>query len=186
MAADPAHELDDALACARAGDPRGFDALFRSTGPAVAGFLRARNVGDPDGLANEVFLKVFHNIDTFKGNGAQFRSWLFTVTRNVAIDDARRRRRRPAPEPLEHAAERRGGDVEDDVIARLADERVRAMLERLSPDQREVLLLRIVADLTLEDTAAVVEKSVEAVKALQRRGLAALRRALSAEKGVPR
>src|SRR5262245_53209066 len=131
MAVDPVHELDEALASARAGDPRGFDALFRSTGPALAGFLRARNVGDPDGLANEVFLKVFRKIDTFEGNGAQFRSWLFTVTRNVAIDDARHRRRRPAAAPLEHAPERLGGDVEDDVIARLADERVRALLECL-------------------------------------------------------
>jgi RNA polymerase sigma factor (sigma-70 family) len=186
MAEDPAHELDDALARARAGDPRGFDTLFRNTGAAVAGCLRARNVGDPDGLANEVFLKVFRKIDSFKGNGARFRTWLFTVARNAAIDDARARRRRPAPAPLEHAPELLGGDVEDDVIARLADERVRAMLECLSPDQRDVLLLRVVADLSLDDTAAVVDKTVEAVKALQRRGLAALRRALSAEKGVPR
>jgi RNA polymerase sigma-70 factor (ECF subfamily) len=186
MAADPGHELDDALDRARAGDPRGFDTLFRSTGAAVAGFLRARNVTDPDGLANEVFLRVFRKIDCFEGNGAQFRSWLFTVARNAAIDDARRRRRRPAPAPIEQAPDPVGGDVEDDVIARLANDRVRAMLDHLSPDQRDVLVLRVVADLSLEDTAAVVDKGVEAVKALQHRGLAALRRRLSAEQGVPR
>jgi RNA polymerase sigma-70 factor (ECF subfamily) len=63
---------------------------------------------------------------------------------------------------------------------------VHALLERISPDQSEVLLLRIVADLSVDETAAVVGKSYEAVKALQRRGLAALRRQLSEEEGVPR
>ena len=72
------------------------------------------------------------------------------------------------------------------MIARLADERARSMLERISPEQRDVLLLRIVADLSVEQTAAVVGRSYEAVKALQRRGLGALRRQLSAEQGVPR
>jgi RNA polymerase sigma-70 factor (ECF subfamily) len=82
--------------------------------------------------------------------------------------------------------ERAGGDVESDVIARLAGERVRSLLDRISPDQREVLLLRIVADLSVEETASVVGKGYEAVKALQRRGLAALRREISGGQGVPR
>jgi RNA polymerase sigma-70 factor (ECF subfamily) len=56
----------------------------------------------------------------------------------------------------------------------------------LSPDQREVIALRVVADLSVEQTAAAVDKSYEAVKALQRRGLATLRRTLSDPEGVPR
>jgi len=128
---------------------------------------------------------VFRSIRTFEGDGTRFRSWLFTVAHNAAIDDARRRRRRVVETSLEAVAEPVGGDVEDDVIARLAHERVRALLDRLSPDQRDVLLLRIVADLSVEDTAGVVGKSQDAVKALQRRGLAALRRAL-ADEGVSR
>lgn len=69
---------------------------------------------------------------------------------------------------------------------RLARERVDALLDRLSPDQREVIALRVVADLTVEQTAAALGKSYEAVKTLQGRGLAALRRATSEEEGVPR
>jgi len=67
----------------------------------------------------------------------------------------------------------------------LARERVRRLLDQLSPDQRDVLVLRIVADLSVEQTAAVVGKSYEAVKALQRRGLASLKRGLLADEGVP-
>ena len=178
--------LDGALERARAGDARGFDELFGATGAAVAGYLRGRGVGDPDGVANEVFVRAFRTLHTFQGDGERFRSWLFAIAHNAAIDDARRRRRRVVEVPLDAAPEAAGGDVEADVLDRLAQERVRALLARLSPDQRDVLLLRIVADLSVEETARVLGKGHEAVKGLQRRGLAALRRALSSEEGVPR
>ncbi len=84
-----------------------------------------------------------------------------------------------APEPL-------GGHVETEVMTRLAHERVHALLSSLTPEQREVLVLRVVADLSVEQTAEVLGKGNEAVKALQRRGLATLRRALSVQQGVPR
>ena len=51
-------------------------------------------------------------------------------------------------------------------------------LRELSPDQREVLLLRMAADLTAPEVARILNKSTEAVKALQRRGLASLARVL--------
>jgi RNA polymerase sigma factor (sigma-70 family) len=178
--------LDGALVRARGGDSRGFEALFRATGKAVVGYLRAHGVEDPDGVANEVFLKAFRTLDSFDGDSEKFRSWLFTITHNAAIDDARRRARRPVGAPLDVAPEPAAGDVEDDVMTRLADERVRQLLAHLSEDQREVLMLRIVADLSVEDTAAIVEKSYEAVKALQRRGLASLRRKMRSTEAVPR
>lgn len=178
--------LDNALDRARAGDARGFDELFRATSASVAGYLRAHGVGDPDGVANDVFVRAFRGIHDFEGDGERFRSYLFTVAHHAAIDESRRRKRRVKEAPLESAPEAEGGDVESDVIERLASERVQAMLEHVSPDQRSVLLLRVVADLSVEETAAVLDKGYEAVKALQRRGLAALRRAISEQEGVPR
>jgi RNA polymerase sigma-70 factor (ECF subfamily) len=182
----PGLELDDAVDRARAGDARGFDTLFRALGGPVAGYLRARGASDPDGLANEVFLRAFKTIHTFRGDGERFRSWLFTIAHHAAIDDRRRVARRVETTVLSEVSEPEGGDVEDEVLARLARERVAALLDRLSPDQREVLVLRIVADLSVEQTGAVVGKSYEAVKALQRRGLGALRRLIAAGEGVPR
>jgi len=61
--------LDRALDQARAGDRWGFDALFRATGAAVAGYLRARGVRDPEGLANDVFVRAFRTLDAFEGDG---------------------------------------------------------------------------------------------------------------------
>jgi RNA polymerase sigma-70 factor (ECF subfamily) len=177
--------LDGALDSARAGDPRGFDALFRAMAPVVAGYLRARKVEDPDGVANDVFVRAFRTIHTFKGDADRFRSWLFTIAHNAAVDDARRRGRRLLEVSLDAAPEAAAGDVEADAAARLGRERVQGLLDQLSPDQRDVIALRVIADLSVDETAAVLGKSYEAVKALQRRGLAALRRVLSDE-GVPR
>ena len=49
-------------------------------------------MSDPESLANEVFVRAFRTLHTFEGDGERFRSWLFTIARNAAIDDARRRR----------------------------------------------------------------------------------------------
>jgi RNA polymerase sigma-70 factor (ECF subfamily) len=61
---------------------------------------------------------------------------------------------------------------------------VRAACDRLSPDQRDVLLMRLLGRLTVEEVAAALDKTPEAVKALQRRGFRAIGRDLARE-GVP-
>jgi RNA polymerase sigma factor (sigma-70 family) len=177
--------LDLALQRAREGDARGFDELYRAHAGAVAGYLRARNVSDPDDLANEVFLRAFRTVHTVQGDASRFRSWLFGIAHNAAIDEARHRRRQPVQQTLRAEHSDVGGDVEDEALRHIESDLVRTLLESLAPDQRDVLLLRVVGDLSVAQTAAVVDKSYEAVKALQRRGLAALRRTLQDREGVP-
>jgi RNA polymerase sigma-70 factor (ECF subfamily) len=183
---DAAGAIERAIERAQHGDADGLNTLFRTFGAPVVGYLRSRGVSDPDGIANEVFVRAFRNIHTFRGDASRFRSWLFTIAQNASIDDSRRRRRRVAEVPISERIDTPGGNAEEDAIAQLAHGRVEALLATLSPDQRDVLMLRIVADLTVEETGAVVGKSYEAVKALQRRGLASLRRALSSDAAVPR
>lgn len=74
--------------------------------------------------------------------------------------------------------------MEDDALGQLVSERVHVLLAALAPDQRDVLLLRILADMGVEQVAEALGKTQGAVKALQRRGLEALRREIS-RKGVP-
>ncbi len=76
------------------------------------------------------------------------------------------------------------GNVEDEAVRRLATERVHRLCEGLVPDQRDVLLLRMLACLTVEEIAQALGKTPGAVKALQRRGLAAIRRQMD-HQGVP-
>jgi len=69
-----------------------------------------------------------------------------------------------------------GGDVEREALANVGAEWADALLSSLPPDQRAVIALRVTADLSLEQVAAILDKRVGAVKSLQHRALAALRR----------
>lgn len=180
---EPDAEWALAFAAARAGASSGYTALFRRHAPAVLAFVRARDVEDPDGVTNEVFLGAFAGLARFEGDEAAFRGWLFAIARNKVVDALRRRARRPVLAATE-APDRAGGDAEQEAMAHLGDEWVQRTLATLTDDQRDVLLLRVVAQLTIEEIAAVLGKPPGAVKALQRRGMRALQRRL-ADEGVP-
>ena len=167
---------------ARAGSSDAFELIYASLAPVVAGYLRMSGVRDVDGITNEVFLHVLRGVRRFRGEWPAFRSWVFTIAHHRMVDDRRAAARRPVVVPLESIGEDAPtGDVEQDALDTLSDDRLRALLDGLSADQRAVLLLRIVADLPLEQVADAVDKSVGAVKALQHRALASLRRALQPE-----
>src|SRR3712207_1472036 len=168
--------FDDVLAAAQAGAAWAFEVLYRDLSPAVTGYLRLHGAPDPDDLASETFLAVLQGLAGFSGDEDALRSWVFTIAHRRLVDDWRRRSRRPrvADDPA-HLAEQRGGDVEDDVLLRIGAQSVHDLCATLPTDQRSVLLLRILADLTVEQVAQVLDRSVGSVKALQRRGLRSLR-----------
>ena len=162
---------------ARTGSAVAFEQLYRAMAGQVSSYLRWHRASDPDGLTNDVFLQVHRNIDGFEGDEQHFRSWVFTIAHHRMIDDRRRSHRQPRVDGDAGIDEHVGtGDVEDDVLAWLAQDRIRELLAVLSSDQRDVVLLRIVADRSVEDVARILGKREGAVKALQHRALAALRR----------
>lgn len=175
--------FEDVLAAAQANAPWAFERLYRAYAAPVAGYLRLQGAPDADDVVSETFVSAFSAISRFHGGEASFRSWLFTIAHRRLVDAWRQAGRRP-PVADDDVSGFAGGDVEDDVAARLGTERVQRLVSALAPDQREVLLLRVVADLSVEQVAEALGKSEGAVKALQRRGLAALRREISPE-GVP-
>src|SRR3954447_4949925 len=163
--------FDDVLGAARAGAEWAWERLYGDLSPRVAGYLRAHGAGDPEDLTGEVFLQVVRGLGGFAGDEAAFRAWVFTIAHRRLVDDLRRRGRRPAGPPLDEVAEPAGGDVRDGAVARLEESAVRAAIESLEGDQRTVLLLRIMGDLTVEQVARALGKRTGAVKALQRRAL---------------
>ncbi|MCV2489697.1 sigma-70 family RNA polymerase sigma factor [Geodermatophilus sp. YIM 151500] len=172
--------FDDVLAAAQAGAAWAFEVFYRDLSPVVTGYLRLHGAADPDDLASETFLQVFTGLPGFRGDEDGLRAWVFTIAHRRLVDDRRRRSRRPetVDDPGDLAVHA-GGDVEDDALARLGAEEVRRLCAHLSDDQRAVLLLRILADLTVEQVAEVMGRSVGSVKQLQRRGLRALKKILA-------
>ncbi len=172
--------LDDVLPAAQAGEAWALRAVYDHLAPRVHGYLRARGAAEPEDLTSEVFLTVFPRLPTLTGGGAGLRTFTFSVAHARLVDDLRRRSRREPTASYDPAADpRTAPSSEDDALLGLQNERVRRVLDDLVPDQRDVLVLRVLGDLTVEQVAEVLGKSAGAVKQLQRRGLLTLRRTLS-------
>jgi RNA polymerase sigma factor (sigma-70 family) len=183
--------FDALLKEVQAGRPSAWDRCYRWLAPAVAGYLRTQGAREVDDLTSEVFLAVFRNIATFSGSESNFRSWVFVIAHRRLQDERRHRFRRPPSETLDEAKMSRrahapgpAGDAEEGAFRRMGNDRVIRLCGQLAPDQRDVVLLRILGDLTVDQVAEVVGKSQGAVKQLQRRGFEAIRRLVERE-GVP-
>jgi RNA polymerase sigma-70 factor (ECF subfamily) len=172
---NPQQEFATVLEAAKQGEDWAWTRLYRQLAGPITGYLSNRGAPDPEDLTGETFLQAARNIQSFEGTEASFRSWIFVIAHRRLID-ARRAAGKRAETSLEvHFEDPVGGDVEAEAVDRITTDEVESALAILTEDQRDVLALRVIANLTLEETARVVGKKVGAVKALQRRGLAAMR-----------
>jgi RNA polymerase sigma-70 factor, ECF subfamily len=169
-------ELDRLVDAARTGDPAAFSAIWTALGGRVHGYFRAHGCRDAEDLTSETFLAAFARIGDVVGDGAAFRTWLFSIAHHKRVDEVRRRSRQPAAVPYEPDLDRRLSGPADEPGSAAERGDVLGMLADLAPDQREVLTLRFVADLSLDEVATTLGRSVGAIKSLQHRALETLRR----------
>jgi RNA polymerase sigma factor (sigma-70 family) len=178
-------EFDTVLAAARTGSASAYTRIFTALAPVVDGYLRLQGASEPEDLTSEVFVAVLRNLGSFDGDEPGFRSWVFTIAHRRLLDERRRAVRRPAPAPLSEAPDTPApDDVEQTVVEALGTAQVQVLCERLLPDQRAVLLMRLLGGLTIDEIAAVLGRTPGSVKALQRRGLLAIAHLIQRE-GVP-
>lgn len=145
--------------------------LYRDLAPAVLGYLRAQCVEEPEDLLGEVFLQVVRDLPRFHGDEAAQRRWVFTIAHNRIVDHHRRRQRRPPTVPATEGRETADSrPVDHDLL----DPRLLDALRSLTPEQRDVVVLRFVADLSLADVAKLLRRRPGAIKALQSRALTRL------------
>ena len=175
------------LAAAQSGSGTAFEELYRWVAPQVAGYFRAQGAQEPEDLTSEVFLGVFRNIKTFSGTRAEFRTWVFSVAHRRLTDERRKHGRRPtmvepADDDRHHGTRTTSTDAAEEALARMSIQRIQRLCVDLAPAQRDVLLLRLLCDLTVEQVASMTGNSIGGVKALQRRGLNRIQRNL--ERGV--
>jgi len=176
--------FDDVLAAAQANAPWAFRRLFEDLSPTVVGYLRLRGARDPEDVTSEAFLSVFRSLESFSGDETSFRSWVFTIVHRRLTDERRRVGRQVQTDDIQGLEVNVGGDVEQEALGRLGSDWVHEVLGDLSADQRDVLLLRVVADLPVDEVAEILGKRAGAVRALQHRGLERLRRQLGTRASV--
>jgi RNA polymerase sigma-70 factor (ECF subfamily) len=172
------------LVGARRREPAAITRIYTAYAPALFRFFVAA-VGDrptAEDLTGDVFKSAIEGLPRFCGPVEALGGWLFQIAHHD-LSDYRRRQARNLVQPLDDLLEEvalAGGAIDPEELAleRVEGDRMLAALRQLTSDQREVLLLRLVADLTAPQVAGILHKSTEAVKALQHRGLASLTRVL--------
>lgn len=177
MPAMPDHEFRSRLRAARAGDQGAWHVLYGWLAPQILGFLRASRISDSEDVLGEVFLEVARRIGDFHGDSRGFRAWVFTIARARRIDEIRRRARRLevhldtglhelTPSPV---------DVEGEALAIVGLDDLLDLLDRLTDDQSEVLLLRAIGGWSAREIGEITGRSTGSVEQLHHRARHALR-----------
>lgn len=182
--------LGDVIERARGSDELAFELLWRTYQPQLLRFLFARGGVDVEDLAAETWLRVVRQLPRAPSSPEHFIAWLFTIARNLAIDAARARARRPLilarDEDLRLLERAQLGDpVHQVVLEELTTNDALALIRSLPPEQAEVVALRVIADLDVLTVAAVLGKSPGAVRVACHRGLRNLAARIGRPERVP-
>jgi RNA polymerase sigma-70 factor (ECF subfamily) len=177
----PSHINDSELVVrAKAGDQDALTAIYERYSAAIYRYIyfRVGEVELAEDLQAEVFLRMLEGIHRYEDRGWPISAWLYRIAHDRTIDTIRRRRSRQQV-PLEAwNGTCEGPDVSIEV--RFDHEELKRMLEELTDEQRQVIHLRFMADMSVQEVARTLGRTEGSVKALQHRGIQSLARRYSA------
>ncbi|MEN4010665.1 MAG: sigma-70 family RNA polymerase sigma factor [Chloroflexota bacterium] len=161
-------------------EPQALAALHDHFYPLVFRYIsyRVDNVQVCEDISGEVFLRLLNYLKNGNQDIHNLRGWLYGTAHHLIQDHYRQGYRRPTDQLDDHETIPNGHNPEEETMRALAVDQVRSAMRRLTSDQQHVLALRFSQELSIQETALMMKKSVEAVKVLQFRALAALRRQL--------
>lgn len=170
---------DEVMNRARQGDAEALSVLYGGLAGQVRGYLEAKGVEDAEGVTQDVFMAVFTQLAKLEGGIAGFKRFTFSVAHARMVDATRARVRAPRLDEYEADTDpRKASSAHETILDRLDSGPLGAVVDGLPTDQRECVLLRVVAGMSIEETANIMGKSPGAIKQLQRRGLLAMKKTL--------
>jgi RNA polymerase sigma-70 factor (ECF subfamily) len=139
------------------------------------------NKHDAEDLTTQTFLKMLESIGKFRWQSAPFSAWLFRIAHNLSMDHFRARRRwqpeEEVPEPI--GSEEPSAELQ--AMQSLGRQSMLELIDKLSPEQQQVLTLKFVFNFANSDVAKILDKTEGAIKSLQHRALASLQKQLERE-----
>ena len=138
-------------------------------------YYLVNDVREAEDLTGQTYLKAWEAIDRYKERGAPFVAWLLRIAHNLTISYLRSRRSHKVLEDT--VVDQKLHRNPEEALERSAEEdNVRAAIMRLREEQRQVIILRFVEEMDYREVAAVIGKSVPAVRVIQHRALGNLRK----------
>jgi RNA polymerase sigma-70 factor, ECF subfamily len=183
-AASPARARDDngrvrgLVERAQRGDRLALEELYLLHFDRIYSYLHM-SVGtrhDAEDLTTQTFLKMLEAIGRFQWRSVPFSAWLFRIAHNLAMDHFRANRRWQPEEEVPEGAQGEESSAEEQALVSLGQTSMLTLIERLSPEQRQVLTLKFVFRFSNGETASILGKTEGAVKSLQHRALASLQK----------
>jgi RNA polymerase sigma-70 factor (ECF subfamily) len=166
------------VARAQRGDRAALEDLYLLHFDRVYGYLHMSvgNRHDAEDLTTQTFMKMLEALRRFEWRSVPFSAWLLRIAHNLAMDHFRANRRWQPEEDVPESADGEECSAEEQALASLGETGVLTLIERLSPEQRQVLTLKFVYRFSNGEVAAILGKTEGAVKSLQHRALASLER----------
>ena len=140
------------------------------------------NRHDAEDLTTQTFLKMLEKIGSFKWQSAPFSAWLFRIAHNLAMDHFRSRRRWQPEEEVPEPPGEEEPSAELEAMQVIGRESMLKLIDRLSPEQQQVLTLKFVFNLPNAEVAAILDKTEGAIKSLQHRALVSLQKQIASQK----
>jgi RNA polymerase sigma-70 factor, ECF subfamily len=165
---------------AQAGDVETIAVLYEHFHLKIFRYLYYR-VGDQmtaEDLTSEVFVRMLRFLGGFKPPSGSFQAWLFQIARNISADHFRKMGTQQYVQ-LEENVKTEDSNPDKTVENIMTSDNLRSALEKLTDEQRDVVILRFIAEMSIAEVAQTLNKSEDAVKGLQRRALIALREVLT-------
>jgi RNA polymerase sigma-70 factor (ECF subfamily) len=162
-------EFDTVLSAAKTGDGEAIATLYRALNPLLLRYFKANARGVAEDLAQEVWLGAAPRLGTFEGDEHQFRTWLFTVARRRLVDHWRASGRRV--NEVHDTVEATTTDDDDPAARIIGDVAIAELTAGLTDEQREVMVLRVVGGLSVDEVAAIIDKTPGAVRVIQHRAV---------------
>lgn len=182
---DPGRSGDDPrdaelIARWKAGDQRAATELVQRHAQALARFAASCGAhGEIDEVVQDTFVRAFGSLDGFRGDSS-FRTWLFSIERRLLMDRRRSEKRRPPGVEIVEGDVVTEFDALDDLVADEAQARVRSAIERLTPTQREVFVLRVTEGMSYKEIAKTVSTTEGAARVHYHNAMRAIKEFLDA------
>jgi RNA polymerase sigma-70 factor (ECF subfamily) len=177
-------EEDNLIELAKGRDGGAFGQLYDRYHPRIYRFiyLKVGRREEAEDLAHQVFLSAWQHVEGYSHRGYPFSSWLYRIARNAVIDHYRTRRETQSIDEIDPENFADGGGLEAETANTLLLGEVRAILKEMKMEHQDVIIMRFVEELSLRETAALLQKSEGAVKLLQHRATKELKKRLESKK----